>query len=262
MAGKTLISRDGLLAAVVVHDALARDEAGYVILARTIAHEFGHVLYGAVRTAAVGPVSDTAVPWEIAQIIPCLAAEEFRVDVLAAAVTSQVLKATDNTGSPIPLPLDVDYGGVLQGALDEVLPGLPSAVERYRLSGTQEELGLMWSTIARVSEEILTLIAHVEGHRDHGPSAIAHLEHPALDLLRPLVVPFFEHVARPPIIPPVANFADDRARLKEIGRVWMDIWRRIGVHPRRGGPNFAIWVGGVDEPPPAVAGAWEWKTLD
>jgi hypothetical protein len=127
VTGKALISDDSTEAVVLISkDSLASND-GFAQLqtATSLAHEFSHVLYGAVRNATVGITPDRWRPWEIAEGLALGAAEEYRCDRLAILLVDPVITATDDRGKRVALAAVIGslYVNGMTAALDAVSPG-------------------------------------------------------------------------------------------------------------------------------------------
>ena len=77
---------------------------------------------------------------------------------------------------------------------------------------------------------------------------LADHHHPAMAYVGPLWEPFAEYLVSVTPLPQTDQAADDEARLRELGRVgFLEMWRRLGLHPRPQPPTFYL---GVTEPDP------------
>jgi hypothetical protein len=245
VAGKALLSDDSTEAVVLLSkdSLLANDGSARLQTATALAHEFSHILYGAVRNATVGISPDRWLPWEIAEVLPFGAAEEYRCDRLAVMLVEPVITATDDCGEPIALAAVIGgpYVNNITAALDAVSPGLEDTILRYR---TREmELQQMWNEVARTTEEVLLFVAHAEAHSNLDRPLLDTIGHKGASFLRPIAAPLFEHLQTTPLLPESGDWAEDRTTLRGIGRDGvMAMWALLGLHPRPEGDGFYLEV--------------------
>ena len=249
VGGKTMCSDSGDRAVVIIASALAGDPEGAAKYwaAGTIAHEYGHLLYGAARIGAIGRTENVWLPWDIASMIGVLAAEEYRVNRIGHALVDQALPATDETGAPVSLASIVGwrYIASLIEALDSVVPGMSDVVNAYRTH--QTTLDEMWAQVVRISEEITLYCAHAETHYD-GEVALFELlpAHPGRELLKAVWEPLATHFDATQVLPQPEEWAADRKQIEQISKKgWMDAWNRLGLRPTPLGDGYHL---AVDKP--------------
>jgi hypothetical protein len=261
VAGKSLVLEGRAFVLVVSDLAAHAANLDQLRLLDTLAHEFGHVVYGTLRDAFVLPAEDTGIPWEIAAVSSLIAAEEYRVDqigsILAGAVASALFTGVD--GAPLELAsvdVDRDRVEVFHAELDLVDPGLPVAVMQRR-AGTLD-LRSMWNTVASTSHGIAVLAAHaaaeIETHST-GQDLLGG-DHPGLEIVGDVLGPLLEYMATSPTIP--ESWTADLQQICDLGVTgWMGAWALLGLHPGpdpAGGDRWYLHVTAPGSEPPG--GPW------
>jgi hypothetical protein len=254
VGGKTLLSNDSTEAVVLLNESLLASSDGLARLGAAIAlaHEISHVTYGVIRHATVGVTQDSWLPWEMAELMACGAAEEYRCDRLAIHLVDQRITATDDRGERIALArlVGAQYVAALGSALDALSPGLVDAVRRYR--AFQMPLGQtwgpppveeLWNKVAWTTEQVLLHAAHAEAYSDLDRSLLETIEHQGASLLTSIVAPLFQYLRATPVLPENIEWPQDRATLKRIGRDGlMAMWAQLGLHPRPNAEGFYLEV--------------------
>ncbi len=248
--GKTIRNDGGDYAAVIIAADVANHPNGIAqyCCAGMIGHEFGHVLYGTARDAAIGATDDVSMPWDVAGMIAVVAAEEYRVDRLSQLLVERALPATDDDGNPVTLAAlnGTFYLDGLADALDTVVPGLPDTVNRYR--AYDMALEDMWRHVAYVSEHITLFCAHADAFHDSAfydgaPLFEALPEHPGRELLASVWLPLAEHLHGSPLLPDAENWSEDRTQIDAAGRDgWARAWQRLGLCATLNGDTFHLAV--------------------
>lgn len=246
VGGKCIVADNLQQAAIVITDQVhgAVDGLGKLHAVNMVAHELGHLAYGAVRGAALGNFPSVRLPWEVAGVIAVNAAEEYRVDQLAAVMTSVVLSPTDSNGNAVSPSAVILPGWLdnLPNALDEVVPDIEGVIWDYR--NRRVQLDDLWHRVVMTSEGIALYLAHTEAHHHQENAVVESVEHPAVDLLEPLWRPLFDHLRTSDLILDVDDWPHDRARLHEIGRTGLaETWRRLGIVASPAGDTFHLAVG-------------------
>jgi hypothetical protein len=247
LGGKCLVSDNGKQAAIVITAEAANpsDRMSQLLVTEMIAHELGHMIYGAARKAEIGDFPKVSLPWEIAGVISVIAAEEWRADMFALVATEAILKPTDDTGTPVRLTTLTGpqwAGNSLTGALDELSPRLETIIWNYR--NRRLDLDTMWQATARASEGVTIFVAHADAHHHATAPVLEHVGHSGAHLLEPVWRPLLTHVRNGPGFPARGEWADDRAQLIELGRTgFTELWRRLGLSARPHGEAFYLTVG-------------------
>jgi hypothetical protein len=248
LAGKCLRAEDGRRATVVLPLELARAVDGdcQLLGVEVVTHELAHVLYGAIRDTEVDRIEGVSLPWEVAEVVAILAAEEFRVDQIGRVLVEKIVTTTDEDGKEIPLAnLPPQFLQRLPAALNVFSPDLEETIQQYRV--LQIPLEDMWNAVARASEGIALYMAHTEAANVQEHHAIEEVDHPAVELLEPLWRPLFDHLRDTPMLLQAGEWATDRARLRQIGRDgFVEVWRRLGLEARPEGDGFYL---SVTDPP-------------
>lgn len=247
VTGKTLLKDDSSKATVLLSKDVfeSKDSSARLQAAIALAHEFSHALYGVARNATVGISPDRWLPWEIAEVLALLAAEEYRCDRLAILLVEQVLTvtATDAHGKPLTLAAAIGdpYANMVIEALDEVSPRMQDTILQYRTH--RIALQPMWNQVVRSTEGLLLLLAHAEAHNDHDESLLDATEHRGASFLKHITNPLFEYLRTTPLLPKTSKWVEDRAALKRIGRDGlMAMWAGLGLYPRPQGRGFYLQV--------------------
>ena len=243
VAGKTVTALDGTRAVVILDGALAAadDPLARLWTAEALGHELGHVAYGACRDATVGHVEDRWLPWEVAEVLAYVVAEEWRVDRFAQALVGQIPMHAHLPGHE---PDVVDlvrarYAAAMEDALAAVDPGLSEIVWSYRTRSLALEE--MWGHVVRISEQAAIFLAHADAHS--AGEAIRASRHRGLTLLRPFWEPLADHLHARSALPAADEWPEDRAALATIGREgWAEVWARLGLYARPEGDAFYLEV--------------------
>jgi hypothetical protein len=248
VAGKTVQADDGSRAVVLVDiDALAPPGNPALVLSIfLVAHELMHVAYGSCRTAASIPPRVGWLPWDLAEMVTVTAAEEYRCDRLATTVMRVVFTATDDAGNVLDPALAVAdaHRATLETALDVMDPGLPNTIYGFRT--WHMSLDDMWNHVARMTGEFFVYLGHAEATATSDDPVLAGEDHPAVELFRPAWEPWVEYLRTAPLLPEKDTWLEDRQTLMDIGRDGLlEVWRRLGLHPRPEGDTFYL---GVTEP--------------
>jgi hypothetical protein len=238
VAGKTLISDDGSEAVVLVNrnELALENGVGQLNAAIIIAHELSHVLYGIARSATVGISPDCWRPWEVAEILAFLAAEEYRCDQLAILLVEGAFTPTDDASNPINVGalIGAPYLDNLPAVLNSIDPNLPDVIFAYRTR--RISLEEMWREVISVSEQVLLIVAHAQAHSTDDHMVLDAIDHNCVSLLSRITGPLFDYLASSPVIPELDKWADDRSTLRRIGRDGlMAMWAQLGLHPRPDG---------------------------
>ena len=252
VAGKTIESLDGSHFSIILPAwaAAASSDDGVSVLyaASIVGHELGHVLLDVRRRAALGSAPENVgLPWEIAPTIALLASAEYRADRFGLMLCASAVKPSASDQSPMDIALlhAPQFVDQLEAALDEVLPGLNKVVWRYRTH--QVALGDMWSHVAKTSEEIAIVLAHVEAHTVGTGGTMRSIDHPAARLLEPLWRPLFDYLGSVglPLGDDDGDWYADREEIQRIGLEGLtEVWRRLGLTSRPDGDSFVLSVDG------------------
>ena len=250
VAGKSLVNDRTRRAEIVVSADFLRspDPSWLYRSAGVFAHECWHVIYATARTAAIGETPGGWLPWDVARIVTNIAAEEYRVEILAQLVVDSMFTARIDDEV---VPYRTLFGEpVRQGASDAVerFSELAIAtVDDYRINGGDDRLMSMWSKIALLSEDLTKAIAI--GDANCPPDHRGVLDHPParglgthLDLLW---TPFIDHLRTTPVLPTKDHWEQDRTALSEIGlTLWTDIWELVALTATPSGDSFHLSVVG------------------
>lgn len=245
VAGKCLRSDDGRRVTVVVPLEFATAVYGpsQLLAAEVVNHELAHVLYGTVRDKEVDRIEGVWLPWEVAEVVAILAAEEFRVSQIGGLLVKNALDATDVNGNAMP-PDTFRSPRCLEGlpaALNVFSPDLEETIWQYRLS--RITLDDMWNAVVLASEGVAIYLAHTEAANLEEHHTIEAVDHPAVELLEPLWRPLFDHLCDTPRLPEPGDWEADRARLRQLGRDgFTEVWRRLGLEARPEGGSFYLSV--------------------
>jgi hypothetical protein len=243
VAGKAL-SADGRATVIVrMESVTAIDGFGQLQAAGILGHEIGHIVYDTIRDAVVGRPADVFLPWEVAEILPVLAASEYRVDLLGNVLAETVLKPTDDNGQPVALARITGpaFRDGLDDALDTLAPGLEDRISSYRIR--RLSIDELWRHVARVTEGALLYLAHTEASNIGEQLVVASSTHAAAELLEPIWRPLFEYLRSASPLPDNDGWSADRDRLREIGASGVtELWRRLGLTATPHGESFYLSV--------------------
>jgi hypothetical protein len=247
VAGKTLSDEAGEHATVIISADVAGGDGDLALVWSwgTIAHELGHVVYGSARDRYVQRIENCWLPWDVAEVLAILAAEEYRVDRIGHSLINRVLNLNSDEQRPFDFRafFDGQYLSALPAALDAVLAGITDVTRAYRW----HERGLedMWAHVVMVTERMLLLLAHAQTHEDVGTSVLDCVrDHPAAGLVRPVWDPLFAYLATSPVVPKAFDSPADRDKLKALGREpVLAFWSKFGLQPDPLDDGFYLQVG-------------------
>jgi hypothetical protein len=196
----------------------------------TIAHELGHV--GSLTIAASLGVAPALAATSIADYDGALAiaaAEEFRAERNAIALTGQFLQAHNAEGGPV--DIWAPRRAALLVALGPVLDGIIEAGERIAQSfaGALDPAAL-WDQVDPLVSGAVSMLGYFEGCHAEEAAAFAVIDHPAVATVAPCVGPLFAYLSSEPVVPPPGAWLEDRARIREIGGAGIDeLYRSLGL---------------------------------
>lgn len=227
MAGKTLVDHEWRPVALVVgwapgHPAL------WTMMA--MAHELSHVLGLTIEHGLAGPTASYATIADYDGAVARAVADEYRADRFAAVLCEKGFAAIDDNGQPADIweGRRQLFASNLDTLLDSVVPAVPDLVQAVRAGQLTEEAA--WMDIRVRVSEALYLLGYLEGTHATSGDTIAASQHRAADLLKPLWGPLFAHLGAANIVSAHADWLDDAATTKQIGRQGIDeIYRSLGI---------------------------------